>query len=58
MRFFPTTILSLSLRLSLFILPVLSFGQQTINGTILHDGIQREYILYVPAIYTQGLPFP
>tara|TARA_Y100000385_G_scaffold291088_1_gene367142 strand:+ start:2388 stop:3530 length:1143 start_codon:yes stop_codon:yes gene_type:complete len=29
-----------------------SFGQQTINATIMHGGLQREYILYVPANYT------
>lgn len=26
-------------------------AQQTINGTIQHDGLERSYILYVPAIY-------
>ncbi|MGK0308572.1 MAG: hypothetical protein ACI8RP_001535, partial [Urechidicola sp.] len=23
-------------------------AQQTINGSIIHDGIQRDYILYIP----------
>ncbi|MEE4260372.1 MAG: prolyl oligopeptidase family serine peptidase, partial [Bacteroidales bacterium] len=27
------------------------FSQQTLNKSIIHDGIQREYILYVPATY-------
>lgn len=28
-----------------------AFAQQTINASITHDGMQRDYILYVPAIY-------
>jgi polyhydroxybutyrate depolymerase len=57
MRFLPLTILRLSLSLSLC-LPLLCVGQQTINGTILHGGIQREYILYVPANYSPSTPVP
>ncbi len=34
------------------------FGQQTINGTLQHDGLTRSYILYVPASYTPGTPAP
>jgi polyhydroxybutyrate depolymerase len=33
-------------------LTVLSFAQQTINGTLMHGGVQRSYILYVPASYS------
>jgi len=29
----------------------LTYAQQTINGSIIHDGIQRDYILYIPSIY-------
>ena len=32
--------------------PSLCFAQLTINETILHDDIQRDYILYIPANYT------
>ena len=32
-----------------FTLPI--SAQQTINGSIIHDGIQRDYILYIPANY-------
>ena len=39
-------------------LPFLLKGQQTINGTITHGGLQREYILYVPASYEPGTPAP
>ncbi len=35
-----------------------SFSQQTINGTILHNNLQREYILYVPANYTGNSAVP
>ncbi|MDG2463489.1 MAG: T9SS type A sorting domain-containing protein [Crocinitomicaceae bacterium] len=35
-----------------------SFGQQTINGSMMYGGIQRTYILYVPANYvgTEAVP--
>ena len=33
-------------------------AQQTINGSISHDGIQRDYILYVPANYTGTASVP
>lgn len=42
----------------LFFLPVFITGQQTINGTINHDNINREYILYVPASYSSSNPVP
>lgn len=32
------------------------FAQQTINGSIIHDELQREYILYVPAMYSASFP--
>lgn len=35
-----------------------SFGQQTITDSIIHGGIQRSYILYVPASYTPGTAAP
>ncbi|MBL4668579.1 MAG: T9SS type A sorting domain-containing protein, partial [Flavobacteriales bacterium] len=35
-----------------------SFGQQTINGTLMHGGIQRTYILYVPTSYSAVDPAP
>ena len=35
-----------------------SFGQQTINATIDHGGLTREYILYVPASYSSGTAVP
>ena len=33
-------------------------AQQTINGTLLHDGLDREYILYIPDSYDPTTPAP
>jgi polyhydroxybutyrate depolymerase len=33
-------------------------AQQTINGSIMHDGIQRDYILYIPAMYDGNTDVP
>ena len=35
-----------------------SFAQQTINASITHDGIQRDYILYIPEIYDGNTAVP
>ena len=43
---------------SLFAFPLLTFSQQTIDGTIMHDNLERSYILYVPANYTGDEPVP
>ncbi len=43
---------------SFFGLSTFCFSQQTINGTITHDNLQREYILYVPANYTGDSAVP
>jgi polyhydroxybutyrate depolymerase len=40
------------LSVTLLLLPILSFSQQTITANLMHDGIEREYILYIPANYT------
>ncbi len=34
------------------------YSQQTIFDTIVHDGLQRSFILYVPDIYSPALPAP
>ena len=36
----------------------ITLAQQTINGSITHDGLTRTYILYVPASYSPGTPVP
>jgi len=33
-------------------------AQQTLNESMLHDGVTREYIVYVPAIYDGSTPVP
>ncbi len=35
-----------------------SFAQETINASITHDGIQRDYILYIPEIYDGNTTVP
>lgn len=37
--------------LSLLILPYISLAQETIELSIIHDDLQRDYILYIPGIY-------
>jgi polyhydroxybutyrate depolymerase len=39
-------------------LPAFINSQQTINGSITHDGLNREYILYVPQSYDPGTAAP
>ena len=48
-----TTILFLTL-----LLPFNIIGQQTIEGSIMYGGIQRDYILFVPTAYEPGTPAP
>lgn len=40
------------------LLSVSASAQQTITDSIIHDGIYRSYILYVPAIYSPGTDVP
>ena len=37
---------------------ITTIAQQTINATLQHDGLTREYILYVPASYSAGTAVP
>ncbi len=46
------------LSLSILCLSLFSYGQQTINGSIIHDGLQRNYILYVPTSYSPEISAP
>jgi polyhydroxybutyrate depolymerase len=52
------TMKNLTATLLLFALPFFSMAQQTIDYTITHDGMERFYILYVPASYTGDEPVP
>tara|TARA_B100000767_G_C19691395_1_gene504177 strand:- start:234 stop:1244 length:1011 start_codon:yes stop_codon:yes gene_type:complete len=42
----------------LICLPLFTFGQQTIDASITHGGLQRDYILYVPASYSAATSVP
>ena len=33
-------------------------AQQTINETLMHDGVLRQYTLYIPAVYDDQVPAP
>ncbi len=43
---------TITIILNLLVIHFSVFSQQTLNKSIIHDGMQREYILYVPATYT------
>ena len=42
----------------LICLPLFTLGQQTINASITHSGLQRGYTLYIPASYSTGNEVP
>jgi polyhydroxybutyrate depolymerase len=46
------------LTIALLIISMAAQSQQTIYDTIVHDGLQRAFILYVPEIYTPDSPAP
>jgi polyhydroxybutyrate depolymerase len=39
-------------------LPLITLGQQTINGSITHAGLQRDYIIHIPSSYNVNTPIP
>ena len=49
---------SLAIILTLLMMQFSAIAQQTIYESITHDGMQREYILYVPENYTGDMPVP
>ena len=40
------------------LLPLTAISQQTLEGSIMHDGLERTYILFVPSAYEPGKPAP
>jgi len=42
----------------LICLPLFTAAQQTINASITHGGLERDYILYIPASYSPGTEVP
>ncbi len=49
---------NISLLIVFLTLSTLVLAQQTLTSTLTHDGLQREYILYVPPSYTGNTPVP
>lgn len=43
---------------AMVLLSTQAWAQQTINGTIMHDGEERDYILYVPEVYDPSNAVP
>ena len=46
------------LLLAFIFIPLFLGAQQTITSTIEHDGLIREYIIYIPAIYNDSAAVP
>ena len=46
------------LLLILLYLPLIGFSQQTLNESIMHDNIQRDYIIHIPSSYNVNTPIP
>lgn len=44
--------------LAFLVIQLSAYGQQTLNETITHDGMQRSYILYIPGNYTGNNAVP
>ncbi len=44
--------------LGIVLTPLKAFAGETINGSIMHDGLEREYILYVPDSYSGSESVP
>ena len=42
----------------LIFLPFIGFGQQTLNKSIIHDNLQRDYIIHIPSTYNTNTPIP
>jgi len=49
---------SLAIALLLLAIPIHGFAQNTVDGSITHDGMQRTYLLYVPENYTGDTALP
>jgi len=42
----------------LICLPLFTLAQQTINGSITHGGLQRDYTIHIPSSYNVNTPIP
>ena len=41
-----------------FYLPFIGLAQQTLNQSIFHDNLKRDYIIHIPSSYDNETPFP
>jgi polyhydroxybutyrate depolymerase len=46
------------LLLLLLCVPLIGIGQQTLNKSITHDNLQRDYIIHIPSSYNVNTPIP
>ena len=46
------------LLLLLLCLPLMTLSQQTLNESIMHDNLQRDYIIHIPSSYNVNTPIP
>ena len=44
--------------LLLLCVPLIGIGQQTLNESITHDNLQRDYIIHIPSSYNVNTPIP
>jgi polyhydroxybutyrate depolymerase len=44
--------------LILLFFPLIAFSQETLNETLEHNGLTREYTVYIPASYSSDVPVP
>lgn len=49
---------SITFLVLVFCISITVKSQQTINGSLIHDNLEREYILYIPEIYDPGTTVP
>ncbi|MGY8901498.1 MAG: hypothetical protein ACKVI1_02785, partial [Flavobacteriales bacterium] len=47
-----------TLFLLLFLSPLFVYSQETLNETLIHDGITREYTIHIPPGYDAENPVP
>ena len=45
-------------KLLLLCVPLIGMGQQTLNESITHDNLQRDYIIHIPSSYSVNTPIP
>lgn len=54
----PKLVTAIAIVINLLTIEPAAFSQQTLTESISHDGMQREYIIYIPANYSGNTAFP